>query len=487
MAREILRRGSESGPNDFSLPNDSWWVAAGKINDMTEEIYALQSQTINAGAVIFQSAPTIEGRIQLAIAAAVSGGFGRVYIPESMLPYDASLVTFDPAIQMVREGGSVDVYDVKAYGASDDGVTPATTAFIAAMAGAAPRSGTVYVPDATTGYLWTEVVITPTTISIAGGSKVGTRIIHGYNGTMLQLAMGVRMENLWFDGNGATFSGDGFQMFAGGGKQTVRSCKITDFTGTPIHFMHEAAGSQSYWEDVEAWHHDGTLAGQEAIVVSGSLTALANPRTFVGLQTQGKKAVDLGPCNNFFLSASRPGDIVWNNASKGVTITGCRLGGTAAMTILGANHAICGNDIGPAVTVGAGCTQVTLKGNTYNNLPIVDAAFSQTNVIEDQKEIDRTVSAAFIAFTASDATPSIGQGKNFQTTNSSSTTITTFDDGVEGQSIMVRFDVNTGLTHNNSVMRLKGGSSIAVGGMTANNFIAFIRMNSIWWETFRNF
>jgi hypothetical protein len=40
-----------------------------------------------------------------------------VFVPSSMLPYTASLVTFSTAVQMVREGGRFDVYDITAYGA----------------------------------------------------------------------------------------------------------------------------------------------------------------------------------------------------------------------------------------------------------------------------------------------------------------------------------------------------------------------------------
>ena len=58
-----------------------------------------------------------------------------------MLPYDASLVTFNTSIRMVREGGNFAEYDVRAYGADPLGVSAATLAFRAAAAGVEANGG----------------------------------------------------------------------------------------------------------------------------------------------------------------------------------------------------------------------------------------------------------------------------------------------------------------------------------------------------------
>ena len=73
------------------------------------------SATVNA---YNESGATKEIKIQAAISRAVSVGAARVFVPTSMLPYDASLITFNSAVQMVREGGTFDYYDLSAYGAS---------------------------------------------------------------------------------------------------------------------------------------------------------------------------------------------------------------------------------------------------------------------------------------------------------------------------------------------------------------------------------
>lgn len=118
MAQQVVNIGITV--NDDT--GDPLRTAFGKLNDNFTEVYALQSQTINAGSNDFAGAGSNENKISAAIAAAVLLGVPRVAVPAVMLPYDASLVVFDTSVQMVREGGSFDTYDVRAYGAGGDGV-----------------------------------------------------------------------------------------------------------------------------------------------------------------------------------------------------------------------------------------------------------------------------------------------------------------------------------------------------------------------------
>jgi hypothetical protein len=46
----------------------------------------------------------------------------------------------------------------------------------------------------------------------------------------------------------------------------------------------------------------------------------------------------------------------------------------------------------------------------------------------------------WVTFTANDTTPSIARGRNFKTANTVPTTISSFDDGIDGQEIIVRVD-----------------------------------------------
>jgi hypothetical protein len=86
------------------------------------------------------------------------------------------------------------------------------------------------------------------------------------------------------------------------------------------------------------------------------------------------------------------------------------------------------------------------------------------------------------AFDAGDTTPSVSGRTLWQTANTGSTTITDFDDGVNGQVIVVRLDANTGITRNTSLIRLAGFSSIAVGAVNSDFLISFVSISGIWFE-----
>lgn len=67
-------------------------------------------------------------------------------------------------------------------------------------------------------------------------------------------------------------------------------------------------------------------------------------------------------------------------------------------------------------------------------------------------------------FDANDATPSVASGRNFRTANTTSTTVTNFDGGVDGQEITVRVD--DALT----VFNFSGSSLV---GNAGSDYIAF--------------
>lgn len=180
LAQQTVRRGNS--PNDHANA-DSWYDGTGKINENFSDLYSLQSQTINAGARIFQSGATAEDRIQLAINQAVIELAERVFVPASMCPYDASLVTFDNDIWMVREGGSWDEFDVGAYGATGDGVADDTDEILAAI-NATGEGGSIKLTGmhATTGIAVTTADATRFTIlgTRGGEAKQSGGIVTGF-------------------------------------------------------------------------------------------------------------------------------------------------------------------------------------------------------------------------------------------------------------------------------------------------------------------
>ena len=98
------------------------------------------------------------------------------------------------------------------------------------------------------------------------------------------------------------------------------------------------------------------------------------------------------------------------------------------------------------------------------------------------------VDDATIDFAAGDTSPSVGIGAFFQHQDTSATSVTYYDDGVDGQEIKVRLAGFTTIVHNDSFIRMKGGASVtgsSVGG--ANAMLTFRRLAGIWFETGRNF
>lgn len=141
MSQKHLNIGA--APNDHTGTNRR--VAWSYTEDNFTDLYSIQSRTVNAGDVRFQGGATTEARIQLAINQAVIELATAVYVPAFMLPYDASLVTFNTSIQMTREGGTNDVYDVRAYGAPGATGTDWYSCMAAGLAAAA-NNGTCYFP-----------------------------------------------------------------------------------------------------------------------------------------------------------------------------------------------------------------------------------------------------------------------------------------------------------------------------------------------------
>src|SRR5687768_12193561 len=70
-------------------------------------------------------------------------------------------------------------------------------------------------------------------------------------------------------------------------------------------------------------------------------------------------------------------------------------------------------------------------------------------------------------FTDQDTTPSVKGAEYFECANTAATAITTFDDGIKGQTITVRLDANTTLT-NGATLMLAGAANL-VG--TANDMV----------------
>lgn len=145
MAQQVLFLGTNA--NDGT--GESLRGAGAKINSMFTEQYALNSQTINAGAVEYNFSGATNGqRITLAVAAGILMGSDAVFIPAFMLPFDITQVPNLAAFhaiggKLVREGGDFTFFDVQAYGAAGNDIQEDMPAIAAAAAGLVAAGGGV--------------------------------------------------------------------------------------------------------------------------------------------------------------------------------------------------------------------------------------------------------------------------------------------------------------------------------------------------------
>lgn len=187
-----------NAPNDGTGTN--WRECWNRVNSYNAEQEALRSRTISAGDIRFADQPTTEAKITAAIAQAVVELAGRVYVPAFMLPYNASLVSFNNAIQMVREGGDNASFDVRAYGAAgnytqdDTESVRATVAAVAVAGSLGYVGGKVYFPKGTYK-ITAPVVINTSYVQLWGDVQHGVTIyfVPTANGACFQ-----------FDASGAT-------------------------------------------------------------------------------------------------------------------------------------------------------------------------------------------------------------------------------------------------------------------------------------------
>jgi parallel beta-helix repeat protein len=110
----------------------------------------------------------------------------------------------------------------------------------------------------------------------------------------------------------------------------------------------------------------------------------------------------------------------------------------------------------------------------------------------DNRQFDTLITGEVLNFSNGDTTPSVLSNSSVPSERiytfvnyTSPTNITYFDDGYNGQTITLRLSTNVSIIYNTSLIRPKG--LVDVTGVTSNDFIQFIRLGSVWLETWRSF
>lgn len=208
--------------NDPNTANDiPIRTAFQRTQDNFTDLYALQSRIVNAGDVRFQSQPTTEAKIQAAINQAVVELATAVFVPAFMFGYDATLVTFNSSIQMVREGGNFSTFDILAYGAAAGG-TDVTPAVNAAVAGAkAAGGGVVFYPPGFWYHLTTPTTLEGSTgVIFQGSGRNVTHLVMGANGVwvfkLANATVRVQIRDMWIGTLQNFTTGGGIEAISSG-------------------------------------------------------------------------------------------------------------------------------------------------------------------------------------------------------------------------------------------------------------------------------
>jgi parallel beta-helix repeat protein len=130
-----------------------------------------------------------------------------------------------------------------------------------------------------------------------------------------------------------------------------------------------------------------------------------------------------------------------------------------------------------------------LSGNKFTDvsgLPSASKIFMSRGRLHFNYQLGNDIiDSAVTYFADGDDTPSVAFGGSFAMNNSTATSVTYFDDGIDGLECSVRLSLNTTLVHDNAKLRLKG--AVNISGVSGSNFIRIRRESGVWFELYRNF
>jgi len=112
--------------------------------------------------------------------------------------------------------------------------------------------------------------------------------------------------------------------------------------------------------------------------------------------------------------------------------------------------------------------------------PIFTASLAGTDFIKCYRVFATSSTATF---SDGDLTPSVDSGNNFKTSNTGSTLITNFDNGIDGQTLVIVFgDANTTIQDSTNI-QLQGGANFTAA---ANNTLVLYNDGTAWFELTRS-
>lgn len=335
---------------------------------------------------------------------------------------------------VVDRRSAMGVYNVRAFGARGDGVRDDAPAIRDALAAAAETRGVVFFPEGS--YLCKSQIVMPEGVSLLGASRHGSEIKQGFAGTLIVLNNDNRIESLTFDGQGATYATSRlFTIDSDLSRQRFNDCTLTNSGDYCLEFLETTSGSYFSMSHCRVGRRNGTAQGRYAIKIADEEQVEAFPRSFVDIQTDGNKFIDLGGAADVFITQGYYGGILFSQHSRGVLVSSCRLADPAGQNLDGANNNITGCDIagpegGPCLTVAAtavGCKVASIFNSANPVLDLSTASGVNLN------QIDVPLSTWTPTVTSSGAAVDLGAGGSVTGTYSRS-----------GGSVTVNIDLTWG-------------------------------------------
>lgn len=119
---------------------------------------------------------------------------------------------------------------------------------------------------------------------------------------------------------------------------------------------------------------------------------------------------------------------------------------------------------------------VNLTSNPAGAFTYTNPTYNETTAIKTRGQSADVIT---ITFTDADTTPSVAAANQFTASNTGATTITNFDDGVSGQTIVILFtNANSTLQHNATIKMRSGGNLTPA----ANTVYRFTLRSGVWYE-----
>jgi hypothetical protein len=207
------------------------------------------------------------------------------------------------------------------------------------------------------------VVVDMNTGPGAGSSGADSAILDkGFNGTMMTLGNGVRLNNPGLRGNSASWTGDGILINVGG-DQIIDNPFIVDMKGACLNFS--TGGSGVRFKMIGGFIQSSQAAGTNYAVVMPSTEATTTGfRHFFMVHTGGTPFVDFKNGNYTELDACVFDIVNYGTTTTGRTkITNCRIASASGTLIFGTEHSFMMNHCSGPVTLGSGSTFCKAIGN----------------------------------------------------------------------------------------------------------------------------